>query len=231
MKKPKAFPPIVSKEVWHEAHDKIRAKEKALTHEHDALAAERRRLPMVKIDKKYVFDGDTGKVKLLDLFDGRRQLILYHFMFAPGVEGWPDAGCPGCSMVADQIPHLSHLHDRDTSFVFVSLAPLAKIKKFRRRMEWTIPWFSSAGTEFNKDFGVSTDRGENFGLSVFVRDGKNIYRTYFTNGRGLETLGTVWTLLDLTPYGRQETWEDSPDSWPQTAPYQWWRRHDEYRRS
>jgi predicted dithiol-disulfide oxidoreductase (DUF899 family) len=158
-------------------------------------------------------------------------LILYHFMFAPSVDGWPNAGCPGCSFVADQIPHLAHLHARDTSFVFVSLAPLAKINKFRRRMGWTTPWYSSAGTDFNRDFGVSTDAGETFGLSVFVRDGKNIYRTYFTNGRGVETLGTVWTLLDLTPFGRQEAWEDSPDGWPQTPPYLWWRRHDEYRRS
>jgi predicted dithiol-disulfide oxidoreductase (DUF899 family) len=183
---------------------------------------------MVKIEKSYVFEGDKGKARLFDLFEGRRQLILYHFMFAPGVQGWPDAGCPGCSFVADQIPHLAHLHARDTSFVFVSLAPLAKIKKFRRRLSWTIPWFSSAGTDFNKDFGVGTDKGETFGLSVFVRDGKNVYRTYFTNGRGVETLGTVWTLLDLTPFGRQETWEDSPNGWPQTPPYQWWRRHDEY---
>ena len=231
MKKPKAFPPIVSKEVWQAAHDNVRVKEKALTRQHDALAAERRRLPMVKIDKPYVFVGDTGKARLLDLFDGRRQLILYHFMFAPSVDGWPNAGCPGCSLVADQIPHLSHLHSRDTSFVFVSLAPLAKIKRYRRRMRWTIPWFSSAGTDFNRDFGVSTDAGETFGLSVFIRDGRNVYRTYFTNGRGVETLGTVWTLLDLTPLGRQETWEDSPKDWPQTKPYQWWRRHDEYRQS
>jgi predicted dithiol-disulfide oxidoreductase (DUF899 family) len=207
----------------------VRVKEKALTHEHDALAAERRRLPMVKIEKKYEFDGDNGKVRLPDLFEGRRQLILYHFMFAPGVGGWPDAGCPGCSFVADQIPHLSHLHARNTSFVFVSLAPLAKIKRYRRRMGWTIPWFSSAGTDFNRDFGVSTDAGETFGLSVFIRDGRNVYRTYFTNGRGVETLGTVWTLLDVTPFGRQETWEDSPKGRPQTPPYQWWRRHDEYR--
>jgi predicted dithiol-disulfide oxidoreductase (DUF899 family) len=231
MKKPRAFPPIVSKDVWQAAHDKVRVKEKALTHQHDALAAERRRLPMVKVDKKYVLEGGKGKATLLDLFDGRRQLILYHFMFAPGVRGWPDAGCPGCSFVADQIPHLAHLHTRDTSFVFVSLAPLAKIKRFRRRMGWTIPWYSSAGTDFNRDFGVSTGAGETFGLSVFVRDGKKIYRTYFTSGRGVETLGTVWTLLDLTPYGRQETWEDSPEGWPQTAPYEWWRRHDEYPRS
>ena len=231
MKKPKAFPPIASEEAWRVAHEKVRVKEKALTDAHDALAAERRRLPMVKIAKRYRFEGDKSQATLLDLFEGRRQLILYHFMFAPGVEGWPEAGCSGCSFVADQIPHLSHLHARDTAFVLVSLAPFARIKRYRRRMGWTIPWFSSAGSDFNKDFGLSTDAGETFGLSVFIRKDKNVYRTYFTSGRGVETLGTVWTLLDLTPFGRQEAWEDSPKGWPQTPPYQWWRRHDDYEQS
>ena len=226
----KALPRIVSHAEWQAARDELLAKEKAHTHASDALAAERRRLPMVKIEKKYVFQGPKGKAALADLFDGRRQLVLYHFMFAPGVDGWPKAGCPGCSFFADQVPHLSHLHARNTSLVFVSRAPLANIKRYQRRMGWTIPWFSSAGIDFNDDFGVSTDRGETFGLSVFLRDGKAVYRTYFTNGRGTETLGTPWTFFDLTPLGRQETWEDSPEGWPQTAPYQWWRRHDEYRR-
>ena len=225
----KALPRIVSQAEWQAARTKLLVKEKAHTRALDALAADRRRLPMVKIENNYVFEGPKGKVRLIDLFDGRRQLILYHFMFAPRVDGWPKAGCPGCSLVADQIPHLSHLHARQTSFVFVSRAPLANIKRYARRMGWTIPWFSSAGSDFNDDFGVSTDRGETFGLSVFLRDGKTVYRTYFTNGRGVETLGTPWTLLDLTPLGRQETWEVSPKGWPQTAPYQWWRRHDEYR--
>jgi predicted dithiol-disulfide oxidoreductase (DUF899 family) len=228
-KKTKALRRIVSEQEWQTARDALLVKEKAQTRALDALAAERRRLPMVKIEKKYVFEGPKGDVRLVDLFDGRRQLILYHFMFAPGVDGWPRAGCPGCSLVVDQIPHLSHLHSRNTSLVLVSRAPLAAIKRYQRRMGWTVPWFSSAGTAFNDDFGVSTDKGETFGLSVFLRDGKTVYRTYFTNGRGVETLGTPWTFFDLTPLGRQETWEDSPEGWPQTAPYQWWRRHDEYR--
>src|ERR1700730_7883537 len=213
------FPKIVDQAEWLKARDALLVKEKAATRARDALAAERRRLPMVLIDKKYVFDGPNGKVSLLDLFEGRRQLILYHFMFSPAVSGWPSAGCPGCSLVIDQIGHLAHLHARDTSFVAVSIAPLANIQKYKKRMGWTIPWVSSFGTDFNKDFGRTTDEGETFGLSVFFRDGKNIYRSYFTRDRGIEAIGTVWSLLDLTPLGRQETWEVSPAGWPQTAPY------------
>ncbi len=222
------LPPIVSFAEWQDAREDLLVKEKAATRARDALAAERRRLPMVRIDKQYVFEGERGKASLLDLFEGRRQLILYHFMFAPDVEGWPSAGCPGCSMVVDQVGHLSHLHARDTSFALVSRAPLQNILRYKKRMGWTIPWFSSAGTDFNVDFGVTTAEGETFGLSVFLRDGDDVFRTYFTDGRGVESLGSVWTFLDLTPFGRQETWEDSPEGRPQTAPYRWWRRHDEY---
>jgi predicted dithiol-disulfide oxidoreductase (DUF899 family) len=230
MKQAPKLPRAVSQREWQAAHEKLLGKEKTLTHAHDALAAERRRQPMAKIEKNYVFDGPKGKARLPDFFEGRRQLVLYHFMFAPGVEGWPTAGCPGCSFVVDHLPHLAHLHARDTSFALVSLAPLSAIKRYQRRMGWDVPWFSSAGSDFNADFGLSTDKGETFGLSVFLRDGKNVYRTYFTNGRGVEALGSTWSFLDLTPYGRQETWEDSPKGWPQTAPYVWWRRHDEYGR-
>ncbi len=224
----KALPRVVSQEEWQKALAAVRAKEKAATRARDALAAERRRLPVVAIEKQYVFEGPGGKARLVDLFDGRRQLVLYHFMFAPDVDGWPDAGCPGCSMVADQIGHLAHLHARDTSLVLVSRAPLANIERYRRRMGWTIPWYSSAESDFNKDFGVTTPQGETFGLSVFLRDGDRVYRSYFTTSRGVEALGPAWTFLDLTPYGRQEKWEDSPKGWPQTEPYAWWRRHDEY---
>jgi predicted dithiol-disulfide oxidoreductase (DUF899 family) len=227
-KRSKAIPQIVSPGEWEAARKKLLTKEKAMTRALDALAAERRRLPMVLIDKKYVFDGPNGKVGLPDLFEGRRQLILYHFMFAPTVSGWPSAGCPGCSLVIDQIGHLAHLHARNTSFVAVSIAPLANIQKYKKRMGWTIPWVSSFGTDFNKDFGRTTDEGETFGLSVFLRDGTNIYRSYFMRDRGIESIGTVWSLLDVTPLGRQETWEDSPAGWPQTPPFEWWERHDEY---
>jgi len=162
------------------------------------------------------------------LFEERRQLIIYHFMFAPDVDGWPKAGCPGCSFFVDQIGHLSHLHARDTSLALVSRAPLANLLTYKRRMGWTVPWFSSSGCDFNVDFGVTNVDGETFGLSVFLRDADRVYRTYFTAGRGVESLGSTWTFLDLTPFGRQENWEDSPHGWPQTPPYQWWRRHDEY---
>jgi predicted dithiol-disulfide oxidoreductase (DUF899 family) len=222
----------VSREEWERAREKLLEKEKAATRARDALAAERRRLPRVRIGKQYEFEGPNGKVSLGDLFEGRRQLLLYHFMFGPS----QDAGCDGCSMVLDQICPLPHLHARDTSFAAVSRAPIGKIEAYRRRMGWEVPWVSSFGTDFSHDFGLGPkepepDRyqdGEDFGLSAFIRDGGEIFRTYFTNRRGVETIGPVWTLLDLTPLGRQETWEDSPEGYPQTEPYKWWRRHDEY---
>ena len=223
-----ALPKVVSRAEWKRARGKLLTKEKAETRRRDKLAAERRRLPMVRIEKDYVFTGGDGKVRLLDLFEGRRQLLLYHFMFAPEVEGWPTAGCPGCSLVVDQICHLAHLHARDTSFVLVSRAPLARLKAYQKRMGWSIPWYSSEGSDFNVDFGVTTKEGETFGLSAFLRDGENIFHTYFTGDRGVEALGPVFSLLDVTPLGRQEDWEDSPAGYPQTKPYQWWRRHDEY---
>jgi predicted dithiol-disulfide oxidoreductase (DUF899 family) len=226
------LPRIVSEAEWQEANEQLRGKEKEATKARDALAAERRRLPMVRIEKEYVFDGPGGKASLLDLFEGRRQLIVYHFMFGPN----QDVGCDGCSMVADQIVHLAHLHARDTSFAMVSRAPIAKIEPYRERMGWSLPWYSSFDSDFNVDFGLSPETpqegvyqdGETFGLSVFLRDGDEVYRTYFTNRRGVETLGPVWTLLDLTPLGREENWEDSPEGWPQGPPYESWRRHDEY---
>ena len=228
MKNAMKLPEVVSTAEWDAAREKLLVKEKAATRARDALAAERRRLPMVQIEKEYVFEGPNGKASLLDLFDGRRQLIVYHFMFAPDVEGWPSAACSGCSMFADNVGNITHLHARDTSFVLVSKAPLTNIEPYKKRMGWTLPWYSSAGSTFNADFGVTTDEGETFGLSVFFRDGDRIFRTYFTAGRGVEALGSIWTFLDLTPLGRQENWEDSPPGWPQTTPYQWWRRHDEY---
>jgi predicted dithiol-disulfide oxidoreductase (DUF899 family) len=226
------LPPVVSQEEWEAASQTLRAKEKEATRARDGLAAERRRLPRVRIDKEYVLDGPDGKATLPDLFEGRRQLILYHFMFGPN----QDAGCDGCSMFVDQVGHLAHLHARDTSFVLVSRAPIDKIEAYRKRMGWTIPWYSSFASDFNVDFGRSPETprvgeyqdGESFGLSVFLREGDGVFRTYFTRYRGVEALGSVWTFLDLTPLGRQEEWEDSPEGYPQTKPYEWWRRHDEY---
>ena len=223
-----SHPPIVSREEWQRARDQLLVKEKAATRARDALTAERRRLPMFRIEKNYVFEGPEGKASLLDLFAGRRQLIIYHFMFAPDVEGWPSAGCPGCSMVVDHLGPMAHLHARDTSLVLVSRAPLANLETYKKRMGWTIPWYSSAGTEFNDDFDLTTPEGETFGLSAFLRKGEDIFLTYFTTDRGVEVLDTNFALLDMTALGRQENWEDSPAGWPQTPPYEWWRRHDEY---
>jgi predicted dithiol-disulfide oxidoreductase (DUF899 family) len=224
-----ALPRIVSAKEWQAAHDELLKKEKEMTLAKDALAAERRRQPMTQVDN-YVFDGPNGKATLLDLFERRPQLLVYHFMFAPGVNGWPTAGCPGCSMFMDNVGQfsLTHLAKRDVTFAVVSLGPLANLLAYKKRMSWTAPWVSSAHNTFNKDLGLSTPQGENHGLSVFVRDGDTIYRTYFTSARGLETVGGLWSFLDLTPFGRQESWEDSPPGRPQTEPYVWWRRHDEY---
>ena len=209
---------IVSHRQWRRTHEEVLAKEKELTRAHDRLAADRRRTPWMKVEKDYVFEGPTGTARLIDLFDERRQLIVYHHMLKPAD---PDP-CSGCGMVGDQIPHLAHIRQRDTSFVFVSRAPIDEIEAFRARMGWTMPWFSTADS-FNPDFDVT----DGFGLNVFYRDGEDVYRTYFTTGRGVETLGTTWALLDLTPLGRQETWEDSPEGTPRTEPYVWWRLHDE----
>ncbi len=226
------LPQVTSPAEWEAAREKLLVKEKEATRARDALAAERRSLPMVRIDKEYVFEGPDGEARLPDLFDGRRQLILYHFMFGPN----QDHGCDGCSMVVDNMGHPAHLQARDTSLVLVSRAPLATIEPFKQRMGWTIPWYSSFDSDFNHDFGVGPENprpseyqdGETFGLSVFLRNGDEVFRSYYTDGRGVEALGSNWTFLDLTPLGRQEDWEDSPEGWPQTPRYQWWRLHDEY---
>ncbi|WP_238357492.1 DUF899 domain-containing protein [Cohnella zeiphila] len=219
-----SLPRVVSREEWFAARQDLLVKEKEATRALDALAAERRKLPMVRVDKDYVFEGKGGKVSLLDLFDGRRQLIVYHFMFAPE---WEE-GCVGCSMLVDGMGHLSHLHARDTSLVLISRAPLDKIEPFRKRMGWTVPWYSSYESEFNYDFGATNDKGEISCLSVFLRDGDDVFQTYFTSARGTDRLNFHFNYLEMTPFGRQETWEDSPEGWPQTQPYVWWRHHDKY---
>jgi predicted dithiol-disulfide oxidoreductase (DUF899 family) len=218
------LPPAVSPDDWQRARDELLAKEKEATRARDELAAERRRLPRVRFHNDYVFEGPDGEASLLDFFDGRRQLIVYHFMYHPGSPGWPDAGCDGCSMVVDHLGPPAHLNARDTSLVLVSDASIDKIEAYRQRMGWTVPWYSLAGNDFNADCGVTTE----FGLSVFIREGDEIFRSYFTNARGVEPIVSTFTLLDLTPLGRQEEWEDSPPGYPQTPLYEWWRRHDEY---
>ena len=217
------LPPVVSAGEWQAARAALLVKEKEATRRLDALAAERRRLPHVAFRDDYVFEGPAGTAGLLDLFDGRRQLIVYHFMFGPGTDGWPDAGCGGCTMFADHVGHLAHLHARDVSFALVSPAPLDALLAYRDRMGWQLPWYSTADA-FNADCDVTSG----FGLSVFIRDDDGARRSYATAGRGVEMLGSTWSFLDLTPLGRQEDWEDSPAGYPQTPPYGWWQRHDEY---
>jgi predicted dithiol-disulfide oxidoreductase (DUF899 family) len=217
------LPEVVSEAEWRAARDQLLVTEKEATRALDALAAERRRLPMVLVEKDYELAGPDGNVRFADLFDGRRQLIVYHFMFGPGEDA-----CTGCSSFIDNIADLSHLRARDTAFVLVSRAPYGEIRAFKERMGWSVPWFSSFGSDFNYDFDVTRDGGEMFALSVFVRDGDSVYRSYVTSSRGVDRLRLDFNLLDLTPFGRQEEWEDSPVGWPQTPPYTWWRKHDEY---
>lgn len=221
--KQSGLPNITTPAEWQAEIDKLRVKEKELTRAHDAINAMRRRLPMMKVEKNYEFESENGKISLLDLFDGRKQLIVYHFMFAPDA----DAGCPGCSWVTDAMSHPAHLHARDTSIVLVSRAPLQKLIRYKQRMDWDLPWVSSFGSDFNYDFNATNDDGENHVASVFLRNGDDIYRTYYTDQRGVEHLGSHWTYLDLTPFGRQEPWEDSPEGWRKGEMF-WDKRHDEY---
>ncbi|MFE0176467.1 DUF899 domain-containing protein [Streptomyces sp. NPDC059002] len=200
------LPEIVTREEWTAAREELLVKEKAATRARDALNAERRGLPMVEVDKEYYFEGADGKATLLDLFDGRDQLIVYHFMFAPE---W-DAGCRSCSGFLDQIGHLAHLRARGTNLVAVSRAPFTKLLSFKARMGWTVPWYSTDGGDFNHDFHASFDEEPKDlpGINCFLRDGDRIFHTYATFARGLDGLGSTTSLLDLTALGRQEEWEE-----------------------
>jgi predicted dithiol-disulfide oxidoreductase (DUF899 family) len=217
------LPPIVTPEAWTAAREELLFKEKELTRARDALAAARRRMPRMAVAKDYLFDGPNGPASLQDLFDGRRQLIVYRFFYQPDVDGWPDKGCPGCSLMADQVAHLAHLNARDTTLVFVSRAEQERITRLKKRMGWDIPWYTITDG-FDADFDVDEWHGTN----AFLKEGGDIFRTYFIDNRGDEGMGTTWAYLDITALGRQEEWEDSPAGYPQTPPYQWWHRHDEY---
>jgi predicted dithiol-disulfide oxidoreductase (DUF899 family) len=203
-----SLPKIVSAAEWQQSRDELLKAEKEATRMEDALAAQRRRLPMTPFANDYVFDTPDGERTLLELFDGRKQLVLYQFM-----DNGPDDYCPGCTFFTDAIPTASvaQLADKDISWVTVSNMPLAQIEAYKQRRGWTVPFVSSHGTTFAEDCGV----GPGFLLSVFLRDGQDIYRTYATTARGVDRLMFVHTILDLTPYGRQEDWEDSPAGWPQ----------------
>ncbi|MEU0511762.1 DUF899 domain-containing protein [Amycolatopsis sp. NPDC006125] len=216
-------PPIVSRQEWQAAWEELLVKEKELTRAKDAMAAARRRMPWTEVDRDYRFDGPDGPVDLLGLFDGRRQLIVYRAFLEPGVHGWPGHACVGCSMVADQVAHPAHLNARDTTLVFASRAPQPDIARVKARMGWTMPWYTILD-DFDADFGVA----EYHGTNAFIREGDRVFRTYFVNNRGDEAMGGTWSYLDITALGRQETWEDSPEGYPQTPPYEWWHWHDDY---
>jgi predicted dithiol-disulfide oxidoreductase (DUF899 family) len=222
-------PPIVSREEWNAARERLLVKEKEHTRAGDALAAQRRRMPWLAVEKDYRFEGPDGTVSLADLFDGRRQLIVYRAFYGPDVtlpEGssYPERACEGCSFVADQVAHPAHLNARSTTLAFVSRAPQAEIQGLKQRHGWElIPWYSLTD-EFDSDFDV----GEWHGTNAFIRDGDRIFRTYFIDARGDEAMGSTWAYLDITALGRQEEWEDSPEGYPQTAPYGWWKYHDSY---
>ena len=225
------LPHVVPRDQWVVARKSLLAKEKELTRARDALNAERRRLPMVEIDKEYVFEGPRGKATLLDLFEGRRQLIVDHYMFDPS---WNE-GCASCAGRVDQYGNLAHLHARETTMAVVSRAPLAKIEPFKSRMGWSFPWYSSYGSDFNYDFHVTLDEQmapveynyrskaewdragapldfeqpfELHGTSCFLRDGDRVFHTYSAYGRGTEQVGGTHYYLDMTALGRQEGWEE-----------------------
>jgi predicted dithiol-disulfide oxidoreductase (DUF899 family) len=233
-------PPIVSHDQWLAERKKLLAHEKELTRQYDRINAERRRLPMVRLDKEYVFDGPNGKRGLKHLFEDRRQLVIYHFMFDPSWEN----GCPGCTGYANAIGDLGMLHKSDTTFAMVSRAPLVKLDAYKARQGWKIPWYSSFGSDFNYDFHVTNDEkiapveynyrnkaeleankvpnatsGEEHGLSVFFRIGDDVFHTYSAYAHGTEALTDCRALLDMTPYGRQQDFEDSPPGWPQKPTY------------
>lgn len=239
-----ALPRVVSRAEWRAARKQLLVKEKQITRARDAVNAERRRLPMVKVEKDYIFESPNGKASLLDMFEGRRQLYIHHFMWIDA----RDEGCPTCSAAADMnfnAAHLVHLHQRDIAFAAVARAPLAKIAPLKARKGWTFPFYSSFGSDFNYDFHVTLDetkapieynyrdktelrqagmsdellQGDWPGNSVFLRDGDSIFHAYSAYARGLDQLFTPFNFLDLTPYGRQQEWEDSPPGWPQQPTY------------
>ncbi len=234
-----ALPKIVSRKEWLVKRKELLLEEKEITRKRDELNAKRRQLPMVKIEKEYLFEGPKGTVRLLDLFEGRRQLLVHHFMYFDG----PDRFCPGCSMEADQNYKkklLKNLHDHDLTLAAVALAPLSRIEKEKRVKGWDFPFYSAIGTEFNYDFQATIKKGANSSYnyqdaknaewlnnyegdmpakSVFLRHGTDVFHTYSTYTRGTELVAMHYNYLDLTPYGRQEDWEDSPTGWPQKPTY------------
>ena len=222
-------PPTVSPQEWMAARDELLVKEKEHTRARDALAAERRRMPWMAVEKEYRFEGPDGELSLADLFEGRRQLIVYRAHYGPEVTttakgtSYPERACVGCSMVADQAAHPAHLNARETTIAFASRAPQKEIQGLKKRHGWELlPWYTITD-DWDADFGVDDWHGHN----AFINEDGRIYRTYFINARGAEGLGTTWSYLDMTALGRQEAWEDSPEGYPQTDG-NWWNYHDNY---
>jgi predicted dithiol-disulfide oxidoreductase (DUF899 family) len=230
-----SLPRIASRDEWRAARLDLMKKEKDLTRARDALSIERRNLPMVEVDKEYIFEGPDGQVTLPDIFEGRPQLIIYHFMFHPE---WDD-GCPSCTAGTDEISQgfLDHLRTRDTTYAMVSRAPLEKLERWKTKKGWTMPWYSANGTDFNYDFGVTIDASRGFneynyrtldeyvaigqetmktaeqpydmpGRSCFLEVDGRVFHTYSQYARGLESTGGSYYFLDLTALGRQEEWEE-----------------------
>lgn len=220
----KAHPPIVDRETWQTARENLLGLEKVETRLRDAIAASRRRLPMTEV-ANYRLEGLDGPVTFIDLFAGRSQLIVHHFMFDPT---W-DQGCAFCSDDADNcVPHLAHFQPYDISFVRISRAPIGKLLAYSKRMGWSVPWFSSHDCTFNQDWGWTVQGGEVSGFSVYLQMEGKPYLTYQTKARGVELMSSIAGHLDIAPYGRQEKWQEVPPGWPQDDTFTKLRRHDEY---
>jgi predicted dithiol-disulfide oxidoreductase (DUF899 family) len=240
------LPKTTDAATWRAARLDLLAREKEFNQRRDELNTARRELPMVEVTRRYTFDGPDGTVTLADLFRGRRQLLVYHFMFEPD---WTE-GCPSCSYVIDNVGHQAHLHARDTTLAVASRAPFERLTAYRERMGWEIDWYSSGRSDFNYDFGVTFDEsmgrgeynyrdmsddpewhgwvGEQPGVSAFLSDGGRIFHTYSSYGRGLDLLVGTYNWLDITALGRQENWEQPPGRSDGSAPMSWLHRHDQY---
>jgi predicted dithiol-disulfide oxidoreductase (DUF899 family) len=216
----KALPPVVDAAAWQRELDALRVREKAATRELDSIAAQRRRLPMVRMPD-YTLEGEDGPVRLFEVFDGRSQLIVYHHMWFPG-EKWQ---CPGCTGFTSQFTRLEFLRNVDARFVVVTQGPIDDALDYKRRVGNKMTWYSTANSTFGADVGAPAGGG--FAVNVFLRDGETVYRTWHTAGRGTEQLGATFGLIDLLPYGRQEEWQEVPDGWPQSPTYSRWATSEE----
>lgn len=219
-----AMPPVVDQQTWRAALDDLRAREKAATRELDAIAAQRRRMPMVEMDD-YTLIGADGPVRLVDVFDGRSQLIVYHHMWTDGAQ-WQ---CPGCTGYTSQFTRMEFLTNYDARFVIVTNGPIAEALAYKARVGNKLDWYSSAESPFGAD--VDAPPGGGFAINVFLRDGDSVYRTWHTTGRGVEQLGHVFGFIDVLPWGRQEEWQDSPDGWPQRPAFTGWAGSEEIARA